>query len=185
MKTSFNMYLSLIILNGLIWINSIGLTAQSLTVHGVSDMVRIFEDGYKIPPLSDTIKVFGIRGEIISGQLAINAIKPLRDVNVEVSAFMNQTSGTSLPSDAIEWNFVGSVMLPKNTPNQPSSIIVRKAPANFPDYLMAERQLSLKAKCWQAVWLTITLPETADPGDYYGKVKVKSGSDYQFLRSVI
>ena len=53
-----------------------------------------------------------------------------------VSALTDKKTGTVLPAGAVEWNFVGSIPLSENTPNQPVSALVRKAPARFPDYLM-------------------------------------------------
>ena len=148
--------------------------AQSFKVFAVSDMTNIFEDGFKLPEKKDTIKIFGIRNEIISGQFVINAKKSLTNVTVEVSPFTNNASGKTLPSAIADWSFVGSVPLTKNTPNQPLSALVRPAPARFPDYLMAEKQLNIKENTFQAVWLNVSIPATAGPGIYNGKVTVKN-----------
>lgn len=155
-------------------------SAQSFKLSGVSDMVRVFEDGFKLPPMYDSLNLFGIRGEIISGQFVISAKKSLTGVTVELSDLRSQ-SGNGLPQASVVWNFVGSVPVSKNTPNQPVSALTRTAPAKFPEYLMSERQLDVKEKTWKSVWLTITLPEKAAPGTYSGKVTVKSGQESQSL----
>ncbi|MFC2116813.1 glycoside hydrolase domain-containing protein, partial [Bacteroidota bacterium] len=54
------------------------------------------------------------------------------------------------------------------------SAVVRPAPAMFPDYLMSERKIDIKEKSYQAVWLTISIPEDAEAGRYYSMVTVKS-----------
>ena len=36
--------------------------AQSFSVFSISDISRVYEDGFKLPPVSDTISLFGIRG---------------------------------------------------------------------------------------------------------------------------
>lgn len=157
------------------------LKAQNFALFGVSDLERVFEDGYKLPASFDTIKVFGIRGEIISGQFVIKAIKNLTNLTVETTSLKNQKKGSELPGTSVEWNFVGSIPLSKNTPNQPSGALVRQAPARFPEYLMSERQLNIKEKTWKAVWLTVTIPESIQDGIYSGKVMVKSGSEEHSL----
>ena len=42
---------------------------QSYRLFGVSDMFRVFEDGYNLPVTHDTINLFGIRGEVISAHV--------------------------------------------------------------------------------------------------------------------
>jgi hypothetical protein len=154
---------------------------QSFKLTGVSDMNRVFDDGYKLPLMYDSINIFGIRGEIISGQFTISAKKDIGNVSVEIGDLKNSVTGDNLPATSVEWNFVGSIPLTKNTPNQPASHLVRPAPAKFPEYLMEERQLDVKAKSWQSVWLTINIPGKAAPGIYTGKVTVRSGQEAQSL----
>ena len=113
------------------------------------------------------LKYSGIRGEVISGQCAIQAKKSLTGVTVSIGTLTDKKTGKTLAAKAVEWNFVGSIPLSENTPNQPASALVRKAPARFPDYLMAEKQISIKEKSCQAVWLTINIPESAVSGYLY------------------
>jgi hypothetical protein len=157
------------------------LNGQSFRVFAVCDLVQVFEDGYKLPPALDTIKVFGILGEIVSGQFVLNAKKRMNNVTVGISSLKNLTSGNTLPANAAEWAFVGSIPLQKNTPNQPLSAVIRAAPGRFPDYLMAERQINVKEKTFQSVWLTISIPESAEAGTYAGKVTVKCSQGDQSL----
>lgn len=168
-----------------ILMNNSVLTAQSFRLFAVSDMKRVFEDGYKLPPMCDTIKMFGIRGEVLSGQCALSPKNNISNVTVEVSALKNQVSGNVLPARNVEWNFVGSIPLTKNTPNQPLTAIVRPAPARFPDYLMAEKQINVNKGAWQSVWLTISIPGEAEAGKYAGKITIKSGQEEQSLPVVV
>ena len=155
-------------------LNSGNLFAQAFKLSSVSDLKRVFEDGYNLPAMQDTIKVFGIRGEVISGQCALQTKKPMNDVTVLVGILTDKKTGKALSADAVEWNFVGSIPLSENTPNQPVSILVRRAPARFPDYLMPERQISIKEKSYQSIWLTITIPLAASSATYTGDITVKS-----------
>ena len=155
-------------------VNNLSVSAQAFKVFAVSDLANIFEDGYKLPDKKDSINIFGIRGELLSGQFVINAKKSLTNVTVEISPFKNTESGSTLPAGVADWSFVGSIPLAKNAPNQPLNALVRPAPARFPDYLMAEKQINLKENTFQAVWLTISVPANAAAGNYFGKVIVKN-----------
>lgn len=146
--------------------------AQSFRLSAVSDMERVFEDGYRLPAMHDSVTMFGIRGEIISGQFVINSIKSGGMVRIETGEMKDNTGGM-LPSGTLRWNFVGSIPLTENTPNQPAGYLVRKAPADFPDYLMEEREVRLKPKTWKAVWLTASIPGDAKAGNYTGIITVK------------
>jgi hypothetical protein len=185
MKTPFKIPSKIInsvaLLAAAILVNHSVLNGQSFRVFAVSDLVQIFEDGFKLPATFDTVKVFGIRGEILSGQFVISAKKNLTDVSVEVSVLKNQVTGNILPTNVSEWNFVGTVPLEKNAPNQPLSVVVRPAPARFPDYLMSEKQINIKEKTFKSVWLTINIPEAAAAGTYLGKVTVKCVQGSQSL----
>jgi len=185
MKTLFSKHLlvmnSMMRLLLLIILSASELNAQPFKLCAVSDLVRVFEDGYNLPPASDTIQIFGIRGEIISGQFVVNAQENLTDLSVRMGVIRNQVTGNNLPPESVEWNFVGSIPLTTNTPNQPLSAVSRKAPAKFPDYLMAENQLNVNISTYKSVWLTITIPETAEAGIYTGNMTVKCKEGVQSL----
>ena len=150
-----------------------GLQAQSFRLSGASDLVRIFEDGYRMPTLTDTVEMFGIRGEIISGQCVIQSGKSLTKVSCEVSPMKNISTGTFLPAGSVEWNFVGSIPLKTNAPNQPVNSLTRVAPASFPDYLMEDKQLDVKENSCKSIYLTAKIPSLSMAGLYSGKLKVK------------
>lgn len=155
--------------------------AQSFSLKAVSDLVRVFDDGYNLPVMHDTIKVFGIRSEIISGQCVLVSKKDLADVTVEAGTLKNQNTGEAFPATSVDWNFVGSVPLSINTPNQPGSVLSRIAPARYPEYLMAEDQINIQKGTYQPIWLTIKIPQNAEEGTYIGIVKVKSLQGEQSL----
>ena len=152
---------------------------QAFRVFAVSDMIRVFEDGLNLKVKSDTLSVFGIKGETISGQIAINALKNVEKISVETGTLTDSADGSIFPGNAVEWNFVGSVFLPKNASNQPENAVTRKAPARFPDYLMTEKQLNISAGKFQAVWLTIKIPAAVRPGTYLGDLTVRCSQGEQ------
>ncbi len=155
------------------------LNAQNFKLYAVHDLDRIYEDGYRLPNLDNTINLFGIRGEIISGQVVIHAKKAISGVTVELSGLTNPLNGRSIPASATSCNFVGSIPLVKNTPNQPARELERLAPARFPDYLMSEKSIDIPAKTYRSVYLTIQIPEDASDGTYQGTIRVRSAGEDQ------
>lgn len=147
----------------------------------VSDLDQVFEDGYHLPAMYPAVDVFGIRNEVISGQCVVHALTDLSGVTVKVSSLEQQSGGASIPAGAVEWNFVGSIPLTGNAPNQRESDLVRPAPARYPDYLMAERTLNIQSGQYQAIWLTIHLPKMAPAGTYAGQITVRSARAIQTL----
>jgi hypothetical protein len=154
---------------------------QPFRLFQVSDMVRVFEDGYNLPATRDTISVFGIRGEVVSAQCVFISKNGLSDVSAEIAGLKNTVTGEALPASTVEWNFVGSVPLTKNTPNQPVSALTRPAPAMYPDYLMNENQITVEKGIYQSIWLTFNIPQTAEAGSYAGSITVISPQGTQSL----
>lgn len=159
------------------FVSNLASYTQSLRLAGVSDMVRVFEDGYNLPQLEDSVNLFGIKGEIISGQFIINTGRTGGMATIE-SVSLKTSSGSTIP---VSSNFVGSIPLTENTPNQPVDHLVRKAPASFPDYLMEEKSVELKAKAYKSVWLTISIPSDAAEGKYSGTISVKLNDEVRSL----
>jgi hypothetical protein len=143
-------------------------------VFAASDLVKVFEDGYNLPTPEERIDLFGIRNEVISGQVVIAAYDDVGGVTVEIGDLKHEKNGAIIGPEAISWNFVGSVPVQQNTDRARGESMVRPAPGRFPDYLSEERKTDLHRGKYQAVWLTVKIPETAEPGVYSGTVRVES-----------
>jgi hypothetical protein len=159
--------------------------SQGFRVFAVSDIVRVFEDGFNLPDHSDTLKLFGIRGETISGQFVIHSTERLENVGIKIKNPVDRVTGNAFPANSLEWNYVGSIPLQKNASNQPDFAVTRVAPARFPDYLMPDIVMNLNPGTFQAVWLTIRIPEVAENGSYSGNIQVISNKGNHSLPLVI
>lgn len=82
----------------------------------VSDLVRVFEDGHGCPQPHTTIEIFGIRNEIVSAQCVVKANENLGRVTVYVSPLVHIERSLSMPDSAVDWNFVGAILISENTP---------------------------------------------------------------------
>ena len=145
----------------------------------VSDLVRVFEDGYRRPRPHATIEIFGIRNEIVSAQFVVKANENLECVAVSVSPLVHVERSISMPRGAVEWNFVGSILISENTPKHRKTDLTRSAPARFPDYLSEARAVSLAQNECKAVFLTVAIPRDAVAGRYEATVttETEQGSD--------
>lgn len=142
-----------------------------LEVFATSDLIRVFEDGYGLSePRLTTLDLFGLRGEVVSAQCVIAAHEDLQNVSVSLAALRQSQGDRLIPSDHLGWNFVGSIFIEKNSPNQRPANLIRSAPAWFPDYLGEERHCSLQQGTRKAVYLTISIPQDIPPGEYRSTV---------------
>ncbi len=148
--------------------------AASFECFAVSDLVRIFEDGYNFPETQDRLEIFGIRNEYVSAQCVIKANRDLTNVAVSLSSLKHVALSTSIPANALEWNFVGSIPIEENTPKYRKADLTRAAPARFPDYLSEDSKVFLKKGNYKAVYFTIKIPRNAEAGDYKGTVTIQT-----------
>jgi len=146
----------------------------SFEFFAVSDLERIFEDGYCCPQPRNAMEIFGIRNEIVSAQCVVRAYEKIERVTVSVSSLVHVESSVSMPDNAVEWNFVGSIPIAENTPKYRKGDLIRPAPARFPDYLSDDREIALEQNEYQAVFLTVKIPRDAAAGRYEGTVTVKT-----------
>lgn len=136
----------------------------------VTDLVRVFDDGYQSPPPQNRIDVFGIRDERVSAQCIVKARRSLTNLTVSVSPPRLADGGSSLPANTVTWNSVGSIAMAENSPNHDRSEIIRPAPARFPDYLSDAEATAVEAGQCRAVYLTLHIPADAPAGDYRSDV---------------
>ncbi len=153
----------------------------SFECFAVSDLVRIFEDGYNCPGPQKAIEIFGIRNEYVSAQCVVKAKTDLQHVTVSVSPLERVERSALLPLSVIEWNFVGSIPIEENTPKYIKTDLIRSSPARFPDYLAEEKEVTLKKGKYQAIFLTVKIPRDAESGNFKGTITVKTDKGNQSL----
>jgi hypothetical protein len=147
----------------------------------VSDLEKVFPDGYQVPASSSTIDLFGIRDEIVSAQCVVLANSDLKRVSVATENLVSDGGKSIIPDGAIQCNFVEGIPLTKNSEITAGKSLLRKAPALFPDYLSRETSKSIAKGAYQAIWLTLHIPSDASAGTYTGKVTISSDRGSQSL----
>jgi transposase-like protein len=168
-----------------LWCSSCPGQESAFECFAVTDLVRVFEDGYHCPPPQDRIEVFGIRDEYVSAQCVVKALKDVQDLTVSLGPLKHTGSDTVLPADHLAWNFVGSIAIAENAPNHSPSELIRPAPARFPDYLSDAARIGVPAGQCQAVYLTMRIPADAPAGEYQGTVRFRGDGEDRTLPLVL
>ena len=140
----------------------------------VSDLMRVFEDGYNCPEPQKAIALFGMRNEYLSAQCVIKADEDIQRLTISVSPLTNTEQSGSLPPEAVQWNFVGSISIEENTPKLRKGDLIRPAPARFPDYLAEDKETSVAKGKHRAIYLTVKIPKSAKAGAYEGAVTAQT-----------
>jgi hypothetical protein len=177
----FSLYIIFAVSIVLMSVTSIKGQQASFECFAVSDLVRIFEDGYNCPGPQKAIEIFGIRNEYVSAQCVVKANTDLQHVTASVSPLKCVERSASPPLSVIEWNFVGSIPIEENTPKYRKTDLIRSAPARFPDYLAEEKEITLKKGKYQAIFLTARIPRDAEADNYRGDVTIKTDKGSQSL----
>ncbi len=142
-----------------------------------SDLERVFEDGYGLlGPRAGSLQLFGLRNETISGQCMLLAHEDVQGLAFSVGPLERAHDPGAIPQENLSWNFVGGILIEKNSPNRQPETLLRPAPAWFPDVLTDERTCSLKKGMRKAVYITIRIPSEAMPGDYQALLTASAGS---------
>jgi hypothetical protein len=161
-----------------LWIfafNASGLgQAPPFECFAVTDLTRVFEDGYQCPPPQKRIEVFGIRNEVLSAQCVVKAPEGLTHLTVAIGPLKHKAGTGVWPAESVTWNPVGSILIAENSPNHRPSEVIRPAPARFPDYLAEAKPVQVEAGRCQAVYLTVRVPKDAQAGEYEGTVTVRA-----------
>jgi hypothetical protein len=141
----------------------------------VDPHVKVFRD--TLPPEevakepSPLISLQAARNEFEPAQIAIRSDTPLAGLRVELSDLRHEDGAAVIPSDKLQWNFVGFIPMPKNTPRS-EGLRIREAPCDMPDPLLADRSQDLPAGQTQPIWITVFVPPDAAAGRYRGEVRL-------------
>ncbi|MCX6898108.1 MAG: DUF4091 domain-containing protein [Verrucomicrobia bacterium] len=140
-----------------------------ITLFALSPLEKVFPDTPVPPQPAQGVVLWCARNEAECAQIAVRSTQALTGATVRVGP-LKHVGGYTLPTEAVQWNFVGSIPLKKNTPCENATTLARKAPCDMPDVLLAERARDIPANSTQAIYLTVTVPKDAPDGRYTGTV---------------
>jgi len=143
---------------------------QRLVVWPVDAHTKVFRDTTP-SAASGGVRLRAARNEYEPAQIAIRAPVPIEGVSVVFSPLEHSEGKAKIDGDNLRWNFVGFVPIEQNSRHS-EKIVIRAAPCEIPDPLLAERTIDLEANSTQPVWLTVLIPKDAPAGVYRGEVAV-------------
>lgn len=151
---------------------------ENVTVSFASDGIRYTQD---IPPLivkKTNWSATGWKNEKIHTQLVVFSKRNINDLKISVSDLINN-EGDIISKDNISTGFVQYVI----TDEFKDGCGHRKS-ENFDSSMVADiintnlNTINVEKNTTQPVWLTISIPETAQAGNYSGTLKVFADKEY-------
>ena len=137
--------------------------AGDFILGAASSMVDVFPDS--VPELSRSIDISAARGESESAQLVIFAKNaPVRVDRVVISDLTRKDGKSALDRSNIETRLVGYIQIEK------SSWRGANRTGLWPDPLLKFRAFECPAGQSRSIWITVSVPRDAKPGDYSGKI---------------
>jgi len=122
-------------------------------------------------PVGSTVETFSARNETEAFQLVLHPLGvDLKDVRVDPGPLVGP-GGATIGPDAIQVYMVGYVKTPGPSNDAPVYRV-----GWWPDPLLPKNHFPLRYTS-QPVWIEITTPADAAPGDYSGVVTISAGED--------
>lgn len=145
--------------------------AEPLRVWPSDPLEKIFRD---TPPAdAGTVALSAARNEYQSGQFGVHADAETV-VTLQAEPLIHEDGETTIGAERIRLRPVDFIPVAKGTPGA-GEIAVRQVPADFPDILRDESEMTIPAGESKGVWITLFIPPDAKPGRYISKAIVKAG----------
>ncbi len=143
-----------------------------LATWSVDPLVKVFRDA---KPVAGEAIAEVARGEHATWQIVVRSAKPIEGLRAEIDQLtLEADKGTTLRGAIVR--FVGYV--PVDRPTQKlSKNPLRKVPDDFPDPLLEEPTIDVEAGEAQPIWITVAIPQGAQPGLYRAKVRICGNVD--------
>ncbi len=119
----------------------------------------------------DVIRIGGARREIVSGQAVFWSPKEVASAQASMTELRHGT--TVIPVSAIQLQWVRYIDITRNS-SLPVDELVAQAPASIPDPYWEGSAVPVKAGVAQPLWIEVHVPETAEAGDYEGRLSIKA-----------
>ncbi len=124
---------------------------------------------------SDTVRMSGSCGEIVSGQAVFRPTADLAEVVVSISDLRQENSDSIIPSSQIQLQWVRYIDVQRNSAGVPDDELVAKAPTSLPDPFWEGIGIPVRAHQAQPIWIEANVPRQTPAGHYDGSLIVTSG----------
>ncbi len=144
---------------------------MAIQLWSVDSLTKVFPDDLPPDEQPAVLAMDAARNEVEAAQLVLRCeTQHLMSAEVEFSPPRLEGDGYAL-SD-LRARFVGYVRVNDNTPGTPPEHLVRQAPADFPDVLLADMPARVRQNRSQPIWIEVRVPAGAPSGEYRGAVNV-------------
>ncbi len=157
----------------LIWFASGCCRTKSVEAWLVDSLDQVFPDDPVGSKALKEARFAAARRSNISLQLALRSSIGIGDLNLDALAL----TGPGIPIDRIEVRRVEYVVATTNTPSGYRGVVLREAPALFPDALLTSFPMTVEKNKTRSVWITIPIPADQAPGRYDGVLRLRQGSE--------
>ena len=137
----------------------------------VDSLTKVFPDtesgtGRLADPVFDAA-----RNANLSIQLALRSGQTIGGLAADVLPI----TGPGLPIETARVRWVKYVVVTSNTEDTPPEELERAAPALFPDAVLDEFPITLRANETRPIWITLPIAANQEPGEYQGRVRLRQG----------
>lgn len=134
-----------------------------------SPLSNVFKDSPAPAAREMSVRLVAARNQTENAQIVWTPTRELKGAHVEFEPLTSST-GAKIGTAGFDFNFVEYHLVEKNSTQTPKELLLREAPADFPDGLLEERALDIGPGRNWPVFLTFRVPKDAAPGVYTGKV---------------
>jgi hypothetical protein len=155
----------------LVWFASSCGRTKPVEAWWVDSLVKVFPDDSVGSHALREPAFAAARRANLSLQLALRSPLGIGDLYVDALPL----SGPGMPIDRIEVRRVEYVVATTNTPGASRNAVLRKAPAWFPDALVAGFPMTVEKNRTRAVWITVSVAADQPIGHYAGVLRLRQG----------
>ncbi len=138
---------------------------------------NVFRD---TPPPTEAVRevrVSAAKNQRVGSQIVLRVPTDGRIETVECSALRRQGGRGSVPANAFWYAFVEYHRATKNSTHTPREELVREAPADYPDGLLEERAIDLRANENQPIYVRWHVPADTPAGEYRGTITIRTNAE--------
>ncbi len=141
----------------------------------VDPLVKVLRTDERPASPPKGVLIEAARGEIENGQIAFRCSADVAKLTASATP-LKPLGGRELAAPRVR--SVGYVPIKKNTAphlqETGEQVLVATAPVELPDPLLEDSFIPAKAGQTGAIWLTVSVPEDAEPGTYEGQVVISA-----------
>lgn len=152
---------------------------MSMYIWTTHSLDKLFPESQPPPEKPQRINLKLARNEREDAQIALRIPKGNGRVHAsfKVSGLAGP-GGAIIPAGCVSAHWLWYTWVPRNPPaSADPAMVLRMAPAFFPDAFLEQARIAVIEEWTQPLWITVSAPEGARPGEYKGKITMRVEPD--------